>query len=95
MSSIPRTETGLKPSSKTANEPEKEPGPIVPTILLPSRRDFEDTKPDAITIPPWAFFRAMLAIAWSSIRHPLSTTVIDLSSGTILRARPRRSAVSR
>jgi hypothetical protein len=30
------------------------------------------------------FFKAMLLIAWCSIRHPLSTTIIDLETGRIL-----------
>jgi hypothetical protein len=37
-----------------------------------------------VRIPPLAFLRAMWMIAWSSIRHPFTTTVIDLSTGKIV-----------
>ncbi len=40
---------------------------------------------DPVRIPPRAFLRAMAAIAWSSFRHPFSTTVIDLSTGKVVR----------
>ena len=42
--------------------------------------------PDAevVRIPALAFLRAMGMIAWSSIRHPFSTTVIDLTTGRIV-----------
>ncbi len=32
-----------------------------------------------------AYLRSMLAIAWSAVRHPRKTTVIDLSTGKVLR----------
>jgi hypothetical protein len=45
--------------------------------------DLENTDPEAFTIPPRAFLRAMFAIAWASLRHPFTTTVIDLSTGGV------------
>ena len=36
-------------------------------------------------ISPWAFLRAMIAIAWSAFRHPFTTTVVDLSTGRVVR----------
>ncbi len=46
--------------------------------------DLESPNPDAVKVSPWAFLRAMFAIA-VSIRHPFSTTVIDLSTGKAVR----------
>jgi hypothetical protein len=37
-----------------------------------------------IYIGPRAFVRTMAAIAWSSFRHPLSTTLVDVRSGAIV-----------
>jgi hypothetical protein len=36
-------------------------------------------------VPPLAYLRAMWNLFWSSIRHPLSDTVIELKTGRILR----------
>lgn len=47
--------------------------------------DLESPDPDAVRIPPRAFLRAMVLIACASFRHPLSTTVIDLSTGKVVR----------
>lgn len=38
-------------------------------------------EPEVIYISPWAFLRSMLTIAWISIRHPCSTSVVDLATG--------------
>ena len=38
-----------------------------------------------IRISPLAYLRAMWNLFWSSIRHPLSTTVIELKTGRVLR----------
>lgn len=37
-----------------------------------------------IYIGPRAFVRTMAAIAWSSFRHPLSHTLVDVRSGEIV-----------
>jgi hypothetical protein len=37
-----------------------------------------------IRIPPIAYLRAMWNLFWSAIRHPLSETTIDLSTGRVL-----------
>lgn len=38
----------------------------------------------AFRIPWWAYLRAMWNLLWSCIRHPLSETTIDLSTGRVL-----------
>lgn len=37
-----------------------------------------------VRIPPLAYLRAMVNLFWSAIRHPLSETTIDLSTGRVL-----------
>jgi hypothetical protein len=37
-----------------------------------------------VRIPPLAYLRAMGNLFWSAIRHPLSETTIDLSTGRVL-----------
>jgi hypothetical protein len=37
--------------------------------------------PNVIYISPRAYMRAMCTLAWTAFRHPLTTTVIDLSTG--------------
>jgi len=37
--------------------------------------------PSTWTISPGAYLRSMAAIAWNSIRHPFSTTIVDLTTG--------------
>lgn len=37
-----------------------------------------------VRIPPLAYLRAMWNLFWSAIRHPLSDTTIDLSTGRVL-----------
>lgn len=37
-----------------------------------------------VRIPPLAYLRAMWSLWWSAIRHPLSETTIDLSTGRVL-----------
>ena len=37
-----------------------------------------------VYISPKAYVRSMWAILWCSLRHPFSTTVIDLAEGTIV-----------
>jgi hypothetical protein len=53
--------------------------------------EYELTTPDDIAgfvwtvrIPPLAYLRSMLSLFWSAIRHPLSETTIDLSTGRVL-----------
>ncbi len=41
----------------------------------------ESSEVEAVYISPGAYFRSMLAIAWSCFRHPFSTTEIDLATG--------------
>jgi hypothetical protein len=36
---------------------------------------------NTIHITLWAFLRSMLSIAWNALRHPFSTTIVDLSTG--------------
>ncbi len=45
----------------------------------------DPSSPGPVRIPPAAFIRAMIAVAWSAFRHPFSTTVIDLSTGKVVR----------
>jgi hypothetical protein len=56
------------------------PGPIV--YLDFGRRD------PNVYIPPFAFLRTMLLIAWSAFRHPFSTTTIDMLSGECVQDHP-------
>lgn len=44
----------------------------------------DEFTPTSIYISPLAFLRTMCAIAWSAFRHPLTTTVIDLSTGKVI-----------
>jgi hypothetical protein len=37
-----------------------------------------------VRIPPLAYLRSMWSLFWSAIRHPLSDTTIDLSTGRVL-----------
>lgn len=60
------------------------------TILI-SRTDWNLTLPDdleeivwTVRISPLAYLRAMANLFWSAIRHPLSETTIDLSTGRVL-----------
>ncbi len=36
---------------------------------------------EVMSITPRAYLRSLVAIAWSALRHPFSTTVVDLSTG--------------
>ena len=47
-----------------------------------------DTKmmPQAFYYSPVRFLQVMLAIAWSAIAHPFSSTVIDLATGRAYQA---------
>ena len=58
----------------------------LPASLPALKPDAVDpASPEPVRIPPLAFLRAMAAIAWSAFRHPFSTTVIDLSTGKVVR----------
>ena len=46
--------------------------------------DLESSDPEAVRIAPWAFLKSMIAITWVSVRHPRSTTAIDLATGTVV-----------
>jgi hypothetical protein len=75
---------GSEPGAPSANEAcESTP----PDLEKQSQRHaiLKSTIRDEARIPPCAFLRAMVSIAWSSIRHPLSTTLIDLSTGYVIR----------
>jgi hypothetical protein len=39
------------------------------------------TPAEPVRIPPLAFLRSVLALAWGGLRHPLRTTLVDLSTG--------------
>jgi hypothetical protein len=44
-------------------------------------------EPEPLTpvfISPLALLRSMLAILWSALRHPFSTTTIDLATGKVI-----------
>lgn len=49
--------------------------------LLDRIQRMPDTQPDTIYISALAFLRTMLLIAWSSLRHPLMFTRIDILTG--------------
>ena len=60
-------------------------------IVLLSRPDLNLTLPPeleeivwTIRLSPFAYLRAMANLFWSAIRHPLSETTIDLSTGRVL-----------
>jgi hypothetical protein len=60
-------------------------------VVLMSHPEWNLEVPDALTdriwtvrIPPLAYLRAMWNLFWSAIRHPLSETTIDLSTGRVL-----------
>ncbi len=55
------------------------------TAARATQPGLDPASPDPVRIPPRAFLRAMAAIAWSSFRRPFSTTVIDLSTGKVVR----------
>jgi hypothetical protein len=40
--------------------------------------------PADVYISPLAFLRSMAVLLWSSVRHPFSTTTIDLATGHIV-----------
>ena len=52
----------------------------------------DDGMVPVVYIPPLAFLRAMLNAAWHSLRHPFTSTDIDLSTGRILPPRPEEPA---
>ena len=37
-----------------------------------------------VYISPAAFLRSVLVILWSCFRHPLTTTVVDLTTGKVV-----------
>jgi hypothetical protein len=53
---------------------------IVPVPNLPAETGSAMNAP-AFDYSPLQFFRVMLAVAWSAIAHPFTTTVIDLNTG--------------
>jgi hypothetical protein len=52
-------------------------------LLIEEPDDVEDAE-KPVAIPPLAYLRAMLTIAWSAFRHPWSTTTIDLATGRVI-----------
>jgi hypothetical protein len=50
----------------------------------PAPADSGAPEPAFIRIPPLAYLRAILALAWSTFRHPFKTTEIDLMTGRIV-----------
>ena len=38
-------------------------------------------EPEVVYIPPLAYLRSVLALAWGVFRHPFHTTYVDLSTG--------------
>ncbi len=74
--------TGVNGLSDVADQQKAE-LPMSLPAPKPEAADPASTEP--VRIPPRAFLRAMAAIAWSSFRHPFSTTVIDLSTGKVVR----------
>ena len=57
--------------------------PVAGTLAQP----FDADGPLVVRIPWWAYLRAMANLYWSCVRHPLSETTIDLSTGRILERR--------
>ncbi len=60
-------------------------------LWLVYRPELVDEIPSEVTefvltfrIPWWAYLRAMWNLLWSCVRHPLSETTIDLSTGRVL-----------
>lgn len=60
-------------------------------IILIYLPELEERLPESIRdqvftvrIPLWAYLRSMWNLFWSAVRHPLSETTIDLSTGRVL-----------
>lgn len=53
--------------------------PVPPVAVRPA-----DDDAVVVRVPPLAYLRAMANLFWSAIRHPLSETTIDLSTGRVL-----------
>lgn len=49
-------------------------------VLAPEYRELVST----VRIPWWAYLRSLWNLFWTAIRHPLSETTIDLSTGRVL-----------
>ncbi len=45
----------------------------------------DDELPVVVYVPPWAYPRAVLSLAWGAFRHPLRATYVDLSMGQAVR----------
>lgn len=52
-------------------------------LVIEEKQSLEDTE-NPFIIPPLAYLRAMVMIAWSAFRHPMSTTTIDLATGQVI-----------
>lgn len=49
-----------------------------------SSKPDDGSEPEVIYIPPLAFLRTVLALAWSAFRYPFSTTYIDATTGKVI-----------
>jgi tetrahydrodipicolinate N-succinyltransferase len=47
-------------------------------------KDDDDVIEDVVRISPGAYLRTMAQIAWNAIRHPMSTTTIDMETGKVV-----------
>jgi hypothetical protein len=69
--------------------PEKE--IVVKPALLSEQTTirFNGRHDDAVVhIPPAAYLKSLVAIAWGAFRHPFSTTYVDLSTGESVHVAP-------
>lgn len=63
-------------------QPEDDPMAIAHDASL-DRRAGQRRRP--VYIPPAAYLRTIWAILWTTFRHPLTTTLIDVTTGKVLR----------
>ena len=59
-----------------------------PPHVVEVRSEVPETPADVVKIPAKGFFRSVAAIIWSAVRHPRTTTDINLFNGEVLGHRP-------
>lgn len=80
-----RGRTLLKAAFEAGWEAGRAPTALELSALRPD--DAADTKLQAVSdatavrIPPGAYFKSVFWLAWGCVRHPFTTTVVDLTTG--------------
>ena len=77
---VPQTTGAYNDSEPRARHPKGKP------VMSAAQEYAEEASPgdeaeEPVYVSPWAYLRAMALIAWSTFRHPFSTTTIDLATG--------------